>query len=106
MLTRDDINKAVKSLLDFCLDNRLPQAVAVQYKVLFHLLDKPYDDEELTALRPAFLESDIVEELYQEQDMYGGWGNLFSKDYSAKKKFPTSITAIERCLYIGLTGGA
>lgn len=103
MLTREVLHRACKSLLDYCHDNRLPQTVAVQYKILYHLLDRPYDDEELTALRPAFLESDIVEELYREQDMYGGWGNLLSKDYSVKKKFPTSITAINRCLYIGLT---
>lgn len=76
---------------------------AVRYKILFHLLDRPYDDEELCRLRPAFLASDIVEELYQEQDEYGGWGKLQSKDYAAKDRFPTSLTAINRCLYIGLT---
>lgn len=50
-----------------------------------------------------FLKSDIVEELYREQDIYGGWGRLHSKDYSVKAKFPTSLVAINRCLYIGLT---
>ena len=89
--------KAAIRLYDYC------EYPAVRYKILFHLLDKPYDDKELTALRPAFLSSDIVEELYREQDSYGGWGSLFSKDYSTKDKFPTSSTAINRCLYIGLT---
>lgn len=97
MLTRDDFNRAAMRLFDFC------QSPAARYKILFHLLDRPYDDEELTNLRPAFLASDIVEELYQEQDRYGGWGSFFSKDYSAKDKFPASATAISRCLYIGLT---
>jgi hypothetical protein len=46
---------------------------------------------------------DIVEELFREQDYFGGWGKLQSKDYTAKDKFPTSQTAINRCLYIGLT---
>lgn len=103
MLTRDDLNKAAQRLLEFCQYNRLPQTATVRYKTLFHLLDKSYFDEELTAIRPKFLASDIVEELYQEQDNYGGWGRLLSKDYSSNKKFPTSITAINRCLYIGLT---
>lgn len=103
MLTREYISTAAQRLLEFCQDNHLPQTASVHYKILFHLLNRPYNDDELTRLRPAFLSSDIVEELYQEQDIYGGWGNLISKDYSVKKKFPTSITAIERCLYIGLT---
>ncbi|MDD4124862.1 MAG: hypothetical protein PHW77_03955 [Eubacteriales bacterium] len=97
MLTRDEFNKTAMRLYDFC------EYPAVRYKILFHLLDKPYDDKELTALRPAFLASDIVEELYREQDRNGGWGKFQSKDYSAKDKFPTSMTAINRCLYIGLT---
>jgi hypothetical protein len=96
VLTRDDFNKVAMRLYDFC------EYPAVRYKILFHLLDKSYDDQELTELRPAFLASDIVEELYREKDNYGGWGNLLSKDYSAKDKFPTSVTAINRCLYIGL----
>ena len=97
MLTKKEFNDAALRLYDYC------EYPAVRYKILFHLLDKPYDDKELTALRPAFLSSDIVEELYREQDRYGGWGSLLSKDYSAKDKFPTSSTAINRCLYIGLT---
>lgn len=96
-LTREEFNKAALRLHDFC------EYPAVRYKILFHLLDRGYDDPGLTALRPAFLESDIVEELYREQDRYGGWGKLLSKDYSAKDRFPTSATAISRCLYIGLT---
>ncbi|MHB1151135.1 MAG: hypothetical protein ACYCWE_02140 [Eubacteriales bacterium] len=97
MLTKNDFLKAVLRLYDFC------EYPAVRYKILFHLLDKPYDDEELTRLRPTFLESDIVEELYREQNRYGGWGRFQSKDYSAKDKFPASAVAINRCLYIGLT---
>lgn len=103
VLTREVINKATQRLSEFCQYKNLPQTDAVRYKSLFHLQDKAYDDEELSALRPSFLSSDIVDELYQEQDIYGGWGKLYSKDYSAKDKFPTSMTAINRCLYIGLT---
>ena len=103
MLTHELLYQTAYRLYDFCCFHRLPQAAAVRYKILLHLLDKPYDDPELTALRPAFLSSDIVEELYREQDRYGGWGKLQSKDYSAKDKFPSSLTAIERCLYVGLT---
>ncbi|HBN83731.1 MAG TPA: hypothetical protein DDZ89_07780 [Clostridiales bacterium] len=103
MLKREEFKKAALQLIDFCEVNRLPQIAAVGYKVLFCLLDRPYNDEELTALRQDFLYSDIVEELFQEQDRYGGWGSFNSKDYSVKAKFPTSVTAINRCLYIGLT---
>ncbi len=84
-------------LYDYC------EYPAVRYKILFHLLDKPYDDKEMMSLRKAFLYSDIVEELYQTQDSYGGWGKFQSKDYSTNDKFPTSSVAINRCLYIGLT---
>ena len=97
MLTREDFNKIAMRLYDFC------EYPAVRYNILFHLLNKPYNDKGLSELRQTFLVSDIVEELYQEQDSYGGWGKFFSKDYSAKDKFPTSATAINRCLYIGLT---
>lgn len=103
MMTKEELHKAAWRLYEFCVYNRLPQTTAVHYKILFHLLDKPYDSEELFTLRPAFLSSDIVQELFREQDTCGGWGSLQSKDYSAKDKFPTSMTAIGRCLYIGLT---
>lgn len=89
--------KAALRLYEFC------EYPSVRYKIMFHLLDKPYDDEDLTKLRPEFLASDIVEELYHEQDIYGGWDRFQSKDYSQKEKFPTSVIAINRCLYIGLT---
>ena len=97
MSLRDEFRKSVDRLYEFC------EYPAVRYKILFHLLDTPYDDPSLTELREAFLKSDIVEELYREQDYSGGWGRLYSKDYSVKAKFPTSMTAINRCLYIGLT---
>lgn len=91
-MNREELHKIALRLYDFCA------YPAVRYKILFHLLDKPYDDGALTALRPAFLQSDIVEELYREQDRYGGWRKFQSKDYSAKDRFPTSSTAICRCL--------
>lgn len=97
MLTKEIFKKTAMRLYDYC------EYPAVRYKILFHLLDTPYDNEDLTRIRPAFLSSDIVEELYQEQDRYGGWGKFQSKDYSAKDKFPSSGVAINRCLYIGLT---
>lgn len=97
MLTHEEFRKHAEALLEFC------QYPAVRYKVLFSLLDVPYQDGELTALRKEFLKSDIVEEMYQTQDIHGGWGKLRSKDYSAKARIPTSGVGIERCLYIGLT---
>ena len=45
----------------------------------------------------------VLEQLYNEQDIKGGWGQFRSKDYSVKTVFPTSQVAIRRCLYIGLT---
>jgi len=87
---------ACKSLCDFC------EYPAVQYNILFRLLGMPYDSAEVSALREDFLASDIVSELCDEQDIHGGWGALQSKDYSAKAKFPTSLVAINRALYIGL----
>ena len=97
MLTRKIFREIALRLYDFC------EYPAVQYKIIFHFLDAPYDDVGLTRLRCDFLKSDIVEELRGEQDYNGGWGKLQSKDYSAKDKFPCSMTAINRCLYIGLT---
>lgn len=94
---KDELKQSAMKLFDFC------EYPAVRYKILYHLLDTPYDDKQLVELRDEFLKSDIVEELYREQDEYGGWGKLQSKDYSDKAKFPTSMVAIERCLYIGLT---
>jgi hypothetical protein len=97
MLTYEPYKKAALRLYDFC------EYPAVRYKILFQLLDTPYEDEQLIRLRTDFLKSDIVEELHREQDYNGGWGKLRDKDYSAKDKFPCSMTAINRCLYIGLT---
>ena len=96
-MTRNDFLKHAMALYDFC------EYPAVRYKILFSLLDIPYEDERLTELRKEFLKSDIVEEMYQLQDDNGGWGRLRSKDYSVKAKIPTSHVGIERCLYIGLT---
>lgn len=94
---RDELKEAAMRLYDYC------EYPAVRYKILFQILDTPYDDKQLTLLREDFLKSDIVEELYREQDVNGGWGRLLSKDYSVKATFPTSLVAINRCLYIGLT---
>jgi len=96
-MTKDDLYKHAMALYDYC---KYP---AVRYNILFTILGVPYEDAELTTLRKDFLKSDIVEEMYQLQDEYGGWGKLRSKDYSAKAKIPTSATGIDRCLYIGLT---
>lgn len=97
MFDENELKASALSLYEFS------ESPAVRYKILFHILGKSYDSSELSALRSDFLSSDIVNELYREQDKYGGWGRLFSKDYSAKDKFPTSGVAIDRCLYIGLT---
>ncbi len=96
-MTKEEFRKHAMALYEFC---KYP---AVRYKILFSLLDTPYEDESLTELRKEFLKSDIVEEMYQLQDFNGGWGKLQSKDYSVKAKIPTSATGVNRCLYIGLT---
>ena len=96
-MTKEDLYKHAMALYDFC------EYPAVKYKILYSLLDAPYDDVSLSALRKDFLESDIVEEMYQLQNINGGWGKLMSKDYSVKSKIPTSAVGINRCLYIGLT---
>lgn len=96
-MTREELRKHAMALYDFC------EYPAVRYNILFTILDMSYEDESLESLRKDFLKSDIVEEMFQLQDEYGGWGKLRSKDYSMKAKIPTSATGIERCLYIGLT---
>lgn len=96
-MTKEELRKHAMALYDFC------EYPAVRYKLLFSILDTPYEDESLRGLREEFLKSDIVEEMYQLQDEYGGWGRFRSKDYSVKAKIPTSSTGISRCLYIGLT---
>jgi len=96
-ISKEEYNRHVAALMEFC------QYPAVWYKALFSFLETPYQDEALCALRGAFLQSDIVEEMYETQDIHGGWGRLRSKDYSVKAKIPTSGVGIERCLYIGLT---
>ncbi len=97
MITKEQFEWMAGHLFDFC------PYPAVRYKILFQLLDRPYGDTDLVKLRPEFLKSDIVEELYQAQTTNGGWGRLNSKDYSAKDKIPTSTVGINRALYIGLT---
>lgn len=97
MITKEEFYSHAEALLHFC------EYPAVKYKVLFSFYNTPYRDEALSALREEFLKSDIVEEMYQTQDINGGWGKLRSKDYSVKAKIPTSGVGIERCLYIGLT---
>ena len=96
-MTKDELYQYAMTLYDFC------DYPAVKYKILFSLLDTPYEDKKLSVLRKEFLQSDIVEEMYQLQDEHGGWGRFRSKDYSSKAKIPTSTTGINRCLYIGLT---
>ena len=54
-------------------------------------------------LQDDFIKSDVFRELYDAQDAEGGWGRLKDKDYAAKDVFPTSLVALERCRYIGVT---
>ncbi len=66
MITYKDLEVHAKALLEFC------QYPAVKYKVKFSILNVPYEDGELSLLRKDFLKSDIVEEMHQTQDDYGG----------------------------------
>ena len=96
-LTREYFTQTAEDFLNWCI------YPAAKYKILFHFLDVPYDDDRLTALRQEFLYSDLVTELYETQSIHGNWGSLNSKDYSAKDLFPTTMVALNRCLYLGLT---
>lgn len=96
MLTKRDFYTFAKRLYTFC------PYPAVKYKILTSLFDLSSTDDRVRELYPQFLHSDIVQEMFDTQDRYGGWGRLTSKDYSVKTKIPTSATGIERCLYIGL----
>ena len=55
MLTQNEFKEHAAALLDFC------QYPAVKYKVMFSLLDTPYQDVALTAPRRDFFKSDTVE---------------------------------------------
>ena len=96
--TMTQLQEHARKLYDFC------EYPAVRYKITYHYLGAAYDSPELCALRPAFLHSDIVQELYDAQSSHGDWGPLFNKDYSDKTSpFPTTQVAIQRCLRLGLT---
>ena len=96
MLTREMLRRHAMALYEYCT------YPAVRYKILYRILDVPYMDPALVKLREDFWQSDIVEEMFALQDRNGGWGPLWSKDYSVKSKIPTSMTGISRCQYIGL----
>lgn len=96
MVTRELLDEIAMKLYEFC------EYPAVRHR-LFQFVREAPDTERRKRLHEEFLHSDIVEQLYHEQDMRGGWGQLRSKDYSLKAVFPTSQVAIKRCLYIGLT---
>ena len=93
MLTRSDLHTFAERLYEIC------PYPAVKYKIVTSILSLPPEDERVREWYPQFLKSDIVEEMFETQDRFGGWGRLQSKDYSAKDKIPTSATGIERCLY-------
>lgn len=69
MITEKEFRRHAEALMEFC------EYPAVRYKVLFTLLDTPYQDEALSALREEFLKSDIVEEMYLTQDIHGDGGS-------------------------------
>lgn len=74
---------------------------AVHYKIAaIYLKDESLIRNE--GLKEKFLNSDIVNELYEEQLPDGSFGPLRDKDYSARVKFPTTYVALNRCHYIGL----
>ncbi len=85
-------SEAAKGLFDWT------ENPAIKHKILKDFFNAPCE-----CYHEAFLQSDIVNELYREQEPDGNWGPLNSKDYSRKAVFPTTFVAIERCQYIGLT---
>lgn len=82
LITREKFYEYAMALYNFC------DYPAVRYKILFSLLDTPYNDEELSVLRNEFLRSDIVEEMYQLQWDNGGWGNFKSKRLFSQSENP------------------
>ena len=92
MLTRAKFEQCAKGLFD------LTGNPAIQYKIQKDFLHVPCD-----SCHKAFLQSDIVEQLYREQGPEGNWGPLNNKNYSEKAVFPTTFVAIDRCRYIGLS---
>ena len=96
MLTKEWLDKTAMKLYDFC------EYPAVRHRIL-QFTKEPQDTPRFVQLHKEFLYSDVVEQLYNEQDMQGGWGQFRSKDYSVKSVFPTSQVAIRRALYLGLT---
>ncbi len=95
MVTREWLDETAMKLYDFCA------YPAVRHRILQFTGEE--DTPRFAALHKEFLCSDVVEQLYNTQDMQGGWGQFRSKDYSVKAVFPTSQVAIRRCLYLGLT---
>ena len=87
-----EFEKSAESLYEFCA-----------YPAVRRRLLQLQNREVPEALHAAFRESDIFLELYDAQDAEGGWGRLKGKDYAAKDVFPTSLVALERCRYIGVT---
>lgn len=90
------IENTANQLFDFC------DYPAVKYCLCKKILRLKNHREQIAQLYPLFISSDIVNEMYETQDKYGGWGKLQSKDYTVKAKIPTSAVGINRCLYIGL----
>lgn len=93
MITEHDLAAAAKRCAEFS-DNP-----AVLYKLQKTILGQTPE----SSLYEAFMKSDVVRQLYEEQDMYGGFGPLWCKNYSEKAVFPTSMCAIERARYLSLT---
>jgi len=103
MLTRENFRRYTQNFCDLC------DYPAVKYKILLDFLDIDYNDENLVDLRAEFLKSDIVLELRNTQKYNGTWGKLHSvtdKNPEIKTKWPqTTMTALSRCIYIGLKIG-
>lgn len=75
---------------------------AVSFKLLKDVVRAPENDGRLKELKKRVLYSGLVKELESEQKYDGSWGRFLTKDYTLKKKFPTTAIAVERALYIGL----
>ena len=68
MISKNDFNAAAFRLYDFC------EYPAVRHKIESQLLDTPSHKDSFAQLHNEFLKSDIVDELYEQQDEYGGGG--------------------------------
>lgn len=91
MVTKERLQNAALNLFDYT------QNPAVKYRLKTGILMEEADEE----LAKLFLKSDIVNQLYDEQDEYGGWGPYLQKTTLKKVSFqPHWLPLIVHCISV------